>query len=359
MKSSPLLALPPELLVNILSFLPITSLLKFSETSHASHALATSSLHTLSLSIHTTRIGGIMSRLGATTLPTPKNTASAFASARNALSASFTESIPRSSRSSQSSLGIAEDSILRSGPHAVHVLIPNAHTFDPSTLLAFHNALISSVLTRHKTTLRHLDLSLWSLTPHIAHALKSLPALRTLSLRIEDPNARSTSRRIRLAHRLEECVAWDILAEDASWASALQALRIDGAQVSTAQLGKLLSCNHLCRELWVCKCHNVDRDVWRYLGSEWKGRTGLQVLGVLKSYVDIEEEDLEFIGGMEGLKFLSLQGCNGPDNDVFEERNRDVWHIPELIPPQPSSRGSTVPAVIEVDPTYQRGVNIE
>ncbi|KAF2501123.1 hypothetical protein BU16DRAFT_533833 [Lophium mytilinum] len=358
MKSSTLLALPPELLVHILSFLPVKSLLKFSETSHASHALATSSLHTLSLSIHTTRIGGIMSRLGATTLPIPKDTASAFASARNPLSASLAESIPRSSRSSQSSFALAEDSILHCDPHAVHVLIPDAHTFDPSTLLAFHNALISSVITRHKTTLRHLDLSLWSLTPQIAHALKALPALRTLSLRIEDPHARSTSRRIRLAHRLEECVAWDILAEDAGWAAALRALRIDGAQIGTAQLGRILSCNRLCRELWVCKCHNVDRGVWRYLGGEWKGRKGLQVLGVLKSFVDVEEEDLRFIGGLDGLKFLALQGCNGPDNDVFDERNRDVWHIPELIPPQPSSRGSSVPAFIEVDPAYQAALNI-
>jgi hypothetical protein len=184
----------------------------------------------------------------------------------------------------------------------VYVLIPDSHTFPPGTLLAFHTALVPSILTRHKATLRHLDLSLWTLTPAVAHVLKSLPALRTLSLRIEGPHVRFNSRRMQATHRMEERMAWEILAENPSWAVALQALRIDGAQISTAQLSTILSANHLCRELWICKCSTVDREIWKWLGEEWKGREILKILGVLKCDIEIGEKDVDFISGMKALQ---------------------------------------------------------
>jgi hypothetical protein len=101
---------------------------------------------------------------------------------------------------------------------------------------------------------------------------------------------------------MEERMAWEILAENPSWAVALQALRIDGAQISTAQLSTILSANHLCRELWICKCSTVDREIWKWLGEEWKGREILKILGVLKCDIEIGEKDVDFISGMKALQ---------------------------------------------------------
>ncbi|OCK77631.1 hypothetical protein K432DRAFT_384527 [Lepidopterella palustris CBS 459.81] len=305
MGSSTLLNLPPELLLHILSFLPIQALLKFSQTSRSAHALATSSLHTLSLGIYTTRIAGVISRLGSTSLPIPQKITSVFACPPSSLETSIS-SIRASSSGDSTRSGSFFDSepdlFRQSDPYRISVLIPDAQTFDYDTLLAFHNALTSSILTRHCSTLRHLDISLWTLTAPVAHALTTLPALRVLALRIDHPHARSIPRSRRVVQSANERAAWELLVSDSPWAERLQALRIEGGEVSGSQLGKLLSKNHFCREIWLGKCYRLGKEIWKFLGSEWKGRFALRVLGVMRCGGELDEEDLELVGGLCGLK---------------------------------------------------------
>ncbi|KAF2477283.1 uncharacterized protein BDR25DRAFT_371341 [Lindgomyces ingoldianus] len=296
-----LLSFPPEVLLNILTFLPIQGLLKFSQTCHYSHGLANSSLHTLSLGIYPTRSN-----------PLSKN-----------------------------------------DPYNVSIIIPDAQTFDFMTLLAFHAALTKSIIIRHGGTLRNLNLSLWTLNTPLAKALASLPALRALSIRIEDfPHVRTVPQARVASQRIEQCKAWDLLAASAVWASRINALRIEGGELSTKQLVALLSQNRWCRELWLCKCNMIGKDLWTFLGSEWEGRTALQILGILRCGGQLDEEVLDVIDILDGLRFLILQGCHGLGNDVVEQRNRDVWRIPECIPPHPQLDRDNVSTIIEVDPTY-------
>jgi hypothetical protein len=373
----PLLRFPPEILVTILSFLPVRALLRFSQTCHYSHCLATSSLHSLSLGIYTSRISGIVSCLSATQFPEPKNIASAFSSGNHPIySSSRFRSVYLDDKELQS---LTEAEISTGDPFTVPISIPDAEKYDPATLLAFHSALIESVLKRHGATLRKLELTLWTLTVPVAKALASMPALRSLSIRIEDfPQARGFPRLCAMSRRSEEREAWRILTQTAVWAPQMQALRIEGGELSSTQLSDLLRRSRWCRELWLCKCSLIGEGLWRFIGDEWEnGRSALRILGVMRCGGQIDEETLDVIGSLHGLQvsviilhpvrgstarrgmltglqFLSLQGCYGLGNEVIEQRNKTSWGFLEVIPPTQRAKAPDVSPVIEVDPLYMQ-----
>ncbi|KAF2867216.1 hypothetical protein BDV95DRAFT_503111 [Massariosphaeria phaeospora] len=298
-----LLNMPPELLVQILAFLPVQALLKFSQTSQYSHSLAKSSLHTLALGIHTTRV---------------------------------------------SSAPPHEDD-----PYNVSVVIPDAQAFDYLTLLSFHTALTTNILFRHGSTLRNLHLSLWTLTEPTSRALASLSALRVLSIRIEAfPHLRAVPHSRFAQQRVEQHKAWSLLASTAAWAPRLHALRIDGAELNTRQLTTLLRPSRWCRELWISNCAMVGPELWTFLASEWEARSALQVLGVMNCGGQLDEHVLDLIGALDGLQFLSLRGCYGLDSDAVEKRNNEAWHIPECILSLPRVVNESGSMLIEVDPAY-------
>ncbi|ORY11495.1 hypothetical protein BCR34DRAFT_587838 [Clohesyomyces aquaticus] len=349
-----LLSLPPEILLNILHVLPIPSLLKFSQTCRFSHDLAISNLHTLSMGIYPSRMSCIVGRLAATRYPLPKTIESAFSlldplsSAQGSNQSSRSSSVePEYPSSSKATFYDDND------PFRVSIVIPDAHQFDFMTLVKFHTALTQSVLSRHCATLRTLDLSLWTLSTPIANALSRLPALRALSLRIEDlHHVRPVPRTYMATSHIEQDRAWDILSTSAGqWASRLDALRIENAEVGDEQLIRILSQTRRLGELWLYKCSQIDVSLWSFLGSEWEGRTGLRVLAIMHSGTQLDEEVLDVISTLDGLQYLNLQGCHGLDEEVAV-RNRDYWRIPEFVPPHPQLEYRTGPEIIEVDPAY-------
>jgi hypothetical protein len=293
--SPSLLTVPPELLVHILAFLPIQALLKFSQTSRYSYSLASSSLHTLSLGIHPSRVSGIIARLAATQYPQPRETRSFFSALHHAAG--------DSQQGTSESTYMAEAILAPDNPYKVKVLIPDAQTFDYTTLLSFHTALTSSVLLRHGATLRNLDLSLWTLTIPIANVLAGLSAIRVLSIHIEDfPYVRAMPPIRAAAQRTEEREAWSLLTGTAIWAPRLNALRIEGGELTTSQLSTLLRKVRWCRELWLYRCTMIDYSLWIFLGSEWEGGSALQVLGISRCGGKLDEEVLDLIGGLRSLR---------------------------------------------------------
>lgn len=300
--SLPLLSFPPEVLVTILSFLPVKSLLRFSQTCRYSHALATSSLHSLSLGIYTSRISGIVSCLSATQFPQPKHVQSAFSSGSHPiLSSSRYRSVYMDDEELQALTETERDC---RDPFTVPISIPDSEKYDPTTLLMFHSALIESILKRHGRTLKRLELAVWTLTIPVAKALAAMPALRSLSIRTEDfPQARGFPRLTAKSRRSEEREAWRILTETAVWAPQLQALRIEGGQLSSTQLSKLLCKSRWCRELWLCKCSLIGPDLWRFIGDGWQnGRLALRILGVMRCGGQIDQDVLDVIGSLNGLQ---------------------------------------------------------
>ncbi|KAF2275873.1 uncharacterized protein EI97DRAFT_58900 [Westerdykella ornata] len=345
--SSLLLSLPPEVISNILFFLPIQSLLRFSQTNRYSHSLAVSNLHTLSLGIYTTRIAAIISCLSATKYPEPKLTTSSFPS-----SIGCSSEVTNTKRDKEPNLEPKEHFGTR-GPYSVAIVLQEAQWLDATTLLLFHNALMKSVIIRHRTALRNVELSLWTLTVPIAKSLSALQGLRTLSIRIEAfPQVRGMRGGLAVSQRLEQREAWNILTADAVWAPRLHALRLEGGEITSTQVSRLLRRSRWCRELWLSKCALVDKGIWSFLANEWAtANASLRILGIMECGGQLDEEVLELIDRLEGLQFLFLQGVASYNvsSEVVAQRNETYWRIPEFIPPvSPAFMGT----VIEADPLY-------
>lgn len=359
-----LTSLPSELLLHILSFLPIRSLLAFSLASRSAYILASSSLQTLSLGVYPTRVSSLISQLSSTS-----PTASPYSRSTRSLNSSDGSLVSSISDSSTTS------DLFNEACTVAHV-IPQASELRPHTLLAFHTALTSSILDRYCMSMRHLELSIWTLTPPVADALAGLKNLRTLCLRIEDPFGRgflrrwiinwgsttdedgseSSPRRVPDLYRaLPEAgtgTEWNKFAD--AW-SRLETLRLVGAEISDWQLCQILKRNAGLKELWLKKCPEVGGELIKFLDEEWEGRSCLQTLGLVDCDLadEINAETVKHVGNLPNLQFLSLLGCKGVTNNVVERLNDESWHIPHVeLPGANAPDHGPMPAVIEVDPAY-------
>lgn len=294
-----LLELPPELLVHILALLPLRALLSFSETSHYARSLANSNLYTLSLGIRPVQTSCHSSRLSTSRHRQLQYWASALVDSTSDVPPIRGDEYYRSSLDKKTHKTSDEDL----DPHMIWVRIPQAHIYDYSTLLYFHNALFRSILLRHGSMLQNLDLCLWTLSTKIAKAIAQLSALRTLSIRIEDNQyARAVPRTCMARERLEQDRAWSVLAGSAVWTHHLHALRIEKADLNHEQLATLLRGGRSCRELALSRCNFIGKELWEFLGGAWKGRTALQRLSVAECGSVLDDAALNAIGRLEGLQ---------------------------------------------------------
>ncbi|KAF9698862.1 hypothetical protein EKO04_003067 [Ascochyta lentis] len=258
----PLLDLPPELLIQVLATLPVKSLLKFAQTSRYARVLAYSNLQSLSLAIF------------------PSHRFSWY----NKLISAQHE--PNPSRHPEHD------------PHKVLIRIPQAWSFDYSTLLNFHNKIIASVLSRHSRTLKKLDLTLWALSIPIVEALIALPALRSLSIRIE--SGHSVPRANLILQRKEERDVWSLIASAPTFTSQLRTLEIESAEINSSQLSGLLSGieSGRLRELKLNRCDMLTSSIWEM--SIMKDLQRLSVADCVN--VHLNETSLETISNMHKLQ---------------------------------------------------------
>jgi hypothetical protein len=86
------------------------------------------------------------------------------------------------------------------------------------------------------------------------------------------------------------------------WASRINALRVEGGELSTGQLARLLRDSRWCRELWLSKCTRIGDAVWGWLAGRWEGRDALRVLGVMRCGGRLSGEAVEGLGLLRGLQ---------------------------------------------------------
>ncbi|KNG47326.1 hypothetical protein DDE82_000896 [Stemphylium lycopersici] len=328
-----LLSLPTEILNHILCPLPLQSLLRFSETCLQARDLANASLHTLSLGI--APLCPFKSILTIPSLPpTPPTSINSSSSASTSASTSSSTAPP-------------------SQPYAIWFRIPSPSSHTYLTLLTFQSALVTSILLRHGTMLQTLHLSIWALTVPLASALRSLTALKSLSLRIESgSHGRGVPRSCRAVERDQQAKAWVELTErevPPSWSQRLVVLRLENAGVGARQLGRLLAETRACREVVLDGCRYLGSEFWHLL-RQWEGRSALEVLEVAGCGGILGEGAVGAIGELEGLERLNLYDCEEQESGLLERWNRDKWHISDFVAPRPKAYGADM--VIEVDPAY-------
>ena len=209
--------LPPEIILQILESLPITSLVQFAQTSKYARSLAYSNIQDLSLAIYPSHRISWQNKLFA-----------ARHKPKHALNAA--------------------------------IQIPRAWEFDYSTLIKFHDSIIASVLTRHACALQRLDLTLWRMSEPIAEAISQLPVLRELSVSIE--SLQVISRAYMSMQRKEEVTAWSRLASNTAYMGSVDTLIINNAEINTAQLSDLINRAERLSELRLSTCNMMTSEIW-------------------------------------------------------------------------------------------------
>ncbi|KAI4703282.1 hypothetical protein J4E81_002160 [Alternaria sp. BMP 2799] len=222
MSTPHLLDLPTEILNQILTPLPTSSLLRFSETSRHARVLANANLHTFSLGIAP-------------------------------LAPAFFKYLDPAITTSTAN------------PYDIWLRIPQARSYEYLTLHNFQSALVTSILKRHGTMLQHLNISVWALTLPMAKAITSLRALRTFSLRIESGvrYVRGIPRSRIAIEREEQGKAWEVLTESAvEWSGRLTVVRLencDTLNLYDCQEQRPGEFERLNEELWHIKDFTAPR----------------------------------------------------------------------------------------------------
>ncbi|EOA81346.1 uncharacterized protein SETTUDRAFT_35191 [Exserohilum turcica Et28A] len=186
----------------------------------------------------------------------------------------------------------------------------------------------------------------------MALALRTLHALKTLALGFQTPlPTRFVPRSHVAAQRTQQHLAWKTLVDGGPpvWSRRLRSLRLEDAEIETAQLGMLVSESAACDELVLEGCRNLGKEVWCEL-QMWIGRGRVRVLEVAECGGVLGEKALDGIGGMGGLERLNLYDCREAQPGLMQRCNSTVWRIPHFVAPRPTTRGADM--VIEVDPEY-------
>lgn len=322
--------LPPEIILRVLSYLPIRSVLAFGSTCRTARSYATESVHTLSMGIFTSRATACISHIA---------NDSAFRTVPSSPRPHDEPAVSATKDGNEDEYNYARllctidnksppnSSMFDINPHTVDVVVPPDLAYSLSLILTFQDALLSSVVNRYAFSLRHLDLALWFLSPLTAKALVEARNLRSLSLRMHHPYVRhrDVDRRFWDHNSAEGSTIWNTFR--GAW-SRLDAFRLDGAGITDWQLQCILESNSNLRELRLGKCQLLTWEMWHYLARKWKGREKLRVLAVTAcKNLDMDDRVLDYVPALTNLEVLSLTACEHISNEQVEERNSSAWHI--------------------------------
>lgn len=306
---STLASLPPELIREVISYLPIASLLAFGMTSKEHHAIQCCSLSTLRLGVFPSRLAGVISLMEA---------------------AADISSI-----------------------HSVQTVLPRTQTRTKDMIIRNQNAVVQKVVDKHRHTLRDLEIALWDLKKPSACSVSRLVNLRRLSIRLDHPHTR---------HAKVDRDFWDISPVSTVWNSffarpderkvfgRLQSLNLERAGITDFQLQQVLKNNPMISDLRLRKCLVLTRETFEHLARD-EIRKRLETLHFTWHGGDeIDDAILDYIEKLDNLKSLSLHGCRNINGDLVKKFNNDRWHIPDIGLPHDLENTEKV---LEIDPQYK------
>ncbi|RVX75897.1 hypothetical protein B0A52_00254 [Exophiala mesophila] len=266
-----LASLPPETLHQILEYLPIPSLLSFSQASKRYHRIATSALHTLHLAVLPRRIYGVLAFLNSLSLDDLDISDSVGRSC--ALDQIIVTSKIESPNAELSNKNARRSSDLNISPADYR-----------DQLFTLHNALACKVLsTPALSSLQTLTLHLYHLSsPALARILAtSLPHLRHLNLNFFHPYIHDTCLP---AHYWSSSVflkgspVWNSLAglgvEHAANLSLrnLESLTLARVGITSAQLRRWIQNNPNLKQLAFRNVTGVDQEFVEWLGTYYNSQ---------------------------------------------------------------------------------------
>jgi hypothetical protein len=282
-------SLPPELLREVMLYLPVHDLLAFSQTSKHNYAVAHVSLMELNIGVFPNQINALLSDM---------------------------DSSSRTSGSSTSS-------------QRINIILSKRKTKSANLIMFHQNTVAARILHRHAPSLRSLELALWDLQATTADALAKASQLRHLSLRLDHPHARAVD-----LHRGFWCsspgsTVWNSLftapsnarsrstspspsSSKQSESSALvrstvfgqlESLTLERAGITDWQLLRLISENPKLREIRLHKCLTITDEFFRELSRSPIGKSRLRVLHFTSSDNPlVDRRILRWIGKLGALE---------------------------------------------------------
>jgi hypothetical protein len=193
------------------------------------------------------------------------------------------------------------------------VSIHDAHTYEYSTLINFHSALLFSILARYRSGLQKIDITLWAFTVPVAKAISDLSALRSFSVKIQEPYY---VRSLPKDRKLAQLAAWQLLATCTAWARRLLVLKIENTDITENCLFQILENNTCCQELSLRRCAYISRTLWSFFATKWRGRDVLKTLVIEEYGGMLDNTTLEAIINLGALQVSSP----GPSSSILHRR---------------------------------------
>ncbi|KAI4148496.1 MAG: hypothetical protein LQ340_005065 [Diploschistes diacapsis] len=284
-------SLPPEILREVLLYLPIPSLLRFGETSKHHRALQQVSLSKLRLGVFPTRLDGLLSLM--------------------------------------ETVDDVDDT------HSVQRILEKRRTRNKDMIMFNQNLVVARILHKYSASLRDLEISLWDLQQPSAEALAKLKGLRRLSIRLDHPTSRFWN------HLYAKTRGMPVFGR-------LTSISLERAGITDYQLLRLLEANPDITEIRLRKCLTLSDEFFRGLSQ---GKLGKQVRILHFTQCEsprIDGRILKYIEAMTSLESLSFFACFNISNTQVWDLNESKWHIKDLGLPFPDNSSS----VVEIDPAY-------
>ncbi|KAH8700693.1 F-box domain protein [Talaromyces proteolyticus] len=391
--------LPLELILMILTYLPIHSLVTFGVTSKRNyryHALCMRKLH----------IGIFHKRLHSTIAFLDTDSMHEFTESHVFKNSTKTQSHQIPVVLPESALGM--DIIgCRSRPRArshvyravesrpgkrlyAELLNDKGIRFLSSAEQTIHaqNEQFAQIISRYGISLLELEFMAYDINDEGAIALSACcgPRLRHLGLRFEHPHVRdSMLSRNYWTKPAPGSPAWNALIGIGPIGKGigmdnLESLVLERAGITPWQLQMLVKRNEKLRVLKLRTCAAAQPEFVNWLGGidvseceeESPRENSEPAPGALLRTLWIENCDsirsvhlcsgedeegsvdfsLEWVSGLTGLQSLSLRECRNIDPQVVERANARLWHIPEVHLPRPIDFRHSLEVSIEVDPDY-------
>lgn len=269
---SSLASLPPELIREVVSYLPIASLLAFGLTSKEYHAIQCCSISTLRLGVFPSRLAGMISLMEAA----------------------------------------ADISYI----HSVQTVLPKSQTRSKEVVIRSQNVVIQNVVDRHRQTLRDLEIALWDLKKPSAYSVSRLVNLRRLSIRLDHPHTR---------HAKVDQEFWEISPVSTVWNSffakpdgkkvfgRLQSLNLERAGITDFQLQQVLKNNPMISDLRLRKCLALTRETFEHLARDEINKRLKTLHFTWHGGDEIDDAILDYIEKLPNLKV-----CYEPRNTYSE-----------------------------------------
>ena len=381
MDSRTLNTLPPELLTEILGYLPPTALLSFGTTCRENHRLASVNFRTLSLGIFHSRIASMVS--SSLEEETPRCVPSYRRQPKKPRMDSWSrESSPEADYVAPAS----------SHPHITHrhdIVLPRTVTQTRDAVLRAQSNISATIISRYANSLRSLELHVWELSEQTARAIASCTRLKHLSIRMDHVGTRHQGLASGTWDTAMGSSAWNHLATSVSSNSPsaspklnprrpnmsaraksaptvpqnprhnglvvgsglkkLESLRLERSGLTDYQLQSILAQNPNLKHLYLRKCTALTPHLFRWMARTPAVKSRIQTLQFSHHEIGVRPSSV-----VQMAQEMSLDVLAGSEEQaaMVQKLVKDVFCPVSVLGPL-----SQFPALVDLDLTRVNGID--